>query len=112
MRLNHRFTSPVPLTTPASRIIVAAVTLVVAASGATLPAAAYAQDTGTLDSAAAAKAFPAKPPYSPYAGRNYPSEVQVPVTVQSMGPTVTPSTSTAVGQRPANCRPPGRCWSS
>src|SRR3954454_12042621 len=35
--------------------------------------AAHAQDTGNLDSAAAAKAFPAKPPYSPYAGRNYPT---------------------------------------
>jgi hypothetical protein len=73
MRINHRFTAPVPLTTPASRILAAAVTLVVAASGATLPAAAWAQDTGTLDSAAAAKVFPAKPPYSPYAGRNYPT---------------------------------------
>ena len=73
MRINHRFTAPVPLTTPASCILVAAVTLIVAASGATLPVAAYAQDTGTLDSAAAAKVFPAKPPYSPYAGRNYPT---------------------------------------
>jgi hypothetical protein len=33
---------------------------------------AFAQDTGTLDSATAAKAYPTKPPYSPYAGRNYP----------------------------------------
>ena len=44
----------------------------VAAIGATIPAA-HAQDAGNLDSAAAAKAFPAKPPYSPYAGRNYPT---------------------------------------
>ena len=29
-------------------------------------------DIGTLDKEAAAKAFPAKPPYSPYAGRNLP----------------------------------------
>jgi uncharacterized protein DUF3604 len=28
-------------------------------------------DIGTLDPAAAEKAFPAKPPYSPYAGRNF-----------------------------------------
>ena len=73
MRFNHQLPSPALLTTPASRIIVTAVTLLAAASGATLPAAAYAQDTGTLDSAAAAKAFPPKPPYSPYAGRNYPT---------------------------------------
>ena len=30
-------------------------------------------DIGTLDKAAADKVFPAKPPYSPYAGRNFPS---------------------------------------
>jgi hypothetical protein len=30
-------------------------------------------DTGTLDKEAAEKAFPAKPPYSPYAGRNFPT---------------------------------------
>jgi hypothetical protein len=29
-------------------------------------------DIGTLDKATAEKAFPAKPPYSPYAGRNFP----------------------------------------
>jgi hypothetical protein len=29
-------------------------------------------DIGTLDKEAAEKAFPAKPPYSPYAGRNFP----------------------------------------
>src|SRR5512144_2193530 len=34
---------------------------------------AFAQDSGTLDSAAAAKAYPTKPPYSPYVGRNYPT---------------------------------------
>lgn len=30
-------------------------------------------DVGTLDETSAKKAFPAKPPYSPYAGRNYPT---------------------------------------
>ena len=30
-------------------------------------------DVGTLDKETAAKAFPAKPPYSPYAGRNFPT---------------------------------------
>ena len=30
-------------------------------------------DIGTLDKATAEKAFPAKPPYSPYAGRNFPA---------------------------------------
>src|SRR5688572_30253853 len=43
------------------------------AIGATVTSAAVAQDTGTLDKAAADKAYPAKPPYSPYAGRNFPT---------------------------------------
>src|SRR5438034_11757271 len=30
-------------------------------------------DIGTLDKEAADKAFPTKPPYSPYAGRNFPT---------------------------------------
>jgi hypothetical protein len=30
-------------------------------------------DIGTLDKATADKAFPSKPPYSPYAGRNFPT---------------------------------------
>ena len=30
-------------------------------------------DVGTLDREAADKAFPAQPPYSPYAGRNFPT---------------------------------------
>jgi hypothetical protein len=73
MRTNYQLASLVLLTTtPASRIIVAAMTLIVAAIGATIPEA-QAQDAGNLDSAAAAKAFPAKPPYSPYVGRNYPT---------------------------------------
>jgi hypothetical protein len=33
-------------------------------------------DIGTLDQQAAEKAFPAKPPYSPYAGRNFPTRPQ------------------------------------
>ena len=42
---------------------------------ATLPALAAEQviDSGTLDKATAEKLFPAKPPYSPYAGRNFPT---------------------------------------
>lgn len=41
-----------------------------------LPAVVAAQattDVGTLDKASAEKAFPAKPPYSPYAGRDFPT---------------------------------------
>ena len=30
-------------------------------------------DIGTLDKESAAKAFPGKPPYSPYAGRDFPT---------------------------------------
>src|SRR4029079_9688504 len=30
-------------------------------------------DAGTLDETSAKEAFPAKPPYSPYAGRNFPT---------------------------------------
>ena len=46
------------------------------ALGLTLPAFAAAQattDIGTLDKAAAEKVFPAKPPYSPYAARTFPT---------------------------------------
>src|SRR4030095_14590423 len=32
-----------------------------------------ATDVGTLDKESAAQAFPPKPPYSPYAGRNFPT---------------------------------------
>ena len=45
-------------------------------AGFALPAFAAEQpttDVGTLDEAAATQAFPAKPPYSPYAGRNFPT---------------------------------------
>ena len=42
--------------------------------GPALPAAAQEHnDTGTLDTAKAEKAFAAKPLYSPYAGRNFPT---------------------------------------
>ena len=34
---------------------------------------ATAQDTGTLDKQTADKVFPSKPPYSPYAGRSFPT---------------------------------------
>ncbi|MGH8701868.1 MAG: DUF3604 domain-containing protein, partial [Burkholderiales bacterium] len=34
---------------------------------------AEAQDVGTIDKATAEKVFPAKPPYSPYVGRNFPT---------------------------------------
>jgi hypothetical protein len=36
------------------------------------PVGAFAQDTGSLDAAAAERAFPKRPNYSPYAGRNFP----------------------------------------
>jgi hypothetical protein len=44
---------------------------VLAPAGFTAPA--LAQDAGALDKEKAAKAYPAKPPYSPYAGRSYPA---------------------------------------
>jgi hypothetical protein len=56
-----------------TRTTLAVVTLLAVALGVTIPATAFAQDTGTLDQAKAAKAFPAKPFYSPYAGRNFPT---------------------------------------
>ena len=44
------------------------------AAGVAVPALARAQsDAGALDKAAAARVFPAKPPYSPYAGRDFPT---------------------------------------
>ena len=45
-------------------------------AGFALPAIAAEQpitDVGTLDETSAKEAFPAKPPYSPYAGRNFPT---------------------------------------
>ena len=45
-------------------------------AGFALPALAAEQpitDVGTLDETSAKEAFPAKPPYSPYAGRNFPT---------------------------------------
>ncbi len=49
--------------------------LVLAVASVTLPAFAqeHTTDIGTLDKATAEQAFPAKPPYSPYAGRNFPT---------------------------------------
>src|SRR4030095_11325267 len=47
-----------------------------AVAGLAFPAFAQEQtttDIGTLDKATATKVFPAKPPYSPYAGRNFPT---------------------------------------
>ena len=44
-------------------------------AGFALPALAAEQpitDVGTLDETSAKEAFPTKPPYSPYAGRNFP----------------------------------------
>ena len=38
-----------------------------------VPMVAVAQDAGKPNPADLAKAFPSKPPYSPYAGRNYPT---------------------------------------
>jgi hypothetical protein len=73
MMINYQLTSPGLRNAPALRIIAAAAMLLATTIGAMRPAAAHGQDTGTLDSAAAAKAFPPKPPYSPYAGRNYPT---------------------------------------
>ena len=45
-----------------------------AAAGVAVPVLAQMQtDVGTLDKEQAAKAFPSKPPYSPYAGRDFPT---------------------------------------
>src|SRR3954471_17804107 len=57
----------------ASRKTLARALLQALAIGATVISVAVAQDTGTLDKAKADKAYPAKPPYSPYAGRNFPT---------------------------------------
>jgi len=55
----------------ASAIIAAFVLCFSVASGAA--AAETGSDVGTLDKETAARAFPAKPPYSPYAGRSFPT---------------------------------------
>src|SRR5262245_1445956 len=47
------------------------IALVIAALAPGLPA--VASDVGTLDKAAAEKVYASKPPYSPYAGRNFPT---------------------------------------
>ena len=47
---------------------------VTAAAAVAVPVLAQVQtDVGTLDKEQAAKGFPSKPPYSPYAGRNFPT---------------------------------------
>ena len=58
------------------KTMLAAISLVLGLAGYSLPA--FAQehtttDVGTLDKETAAQVFPAKPPYSPYAGRNFPT---------------------------------------
>ncbi|MGH7348359.1 MAG: DUF3604 domain-containing protein, partial [Candidatus Rokuibacteriota bacterium] len=56
------------------RIIVLAVLALAASIASPSPAADEATtDIGTIDKESAAKAFPAKPPYSPYAGRTFPT---------------------------------------
>ena len=71
-------TSPdtAPRRTPSRRVCVAVGAVLVAFGGLALHAQTaqqLPQDSGTLDQEKAAKVFPAKAPYSPYAGRNYPS---------------------------------------
>src|SRR4030081_779644 len=65
------------LRTPAPMFVIAVVALTSAFSASLLTMTVAAQDVttdmGTLDKDAAEKAFPAKPPYSPYAGRNFPT---------------------------------------
>ena len=58
-----------------SSISAAALAAVCAASvfATTVAAQNATMDIGTLDKEAADKAFPTKPPYSPYAGRNFPT---------------------------------------
>src|SRR3979409_6358 len=58
-----------------SSISAAALAAVCAASvfATTVSAQNATMDIGTLDKEAADKAFPTKPPYSPYAGRNFPT---------------------------------------
>ena len=52
---------------------IAALSLVLSLTGYSLPA--FSQDTGEPDKAAIEKSFPAKRPYSPYAGRTFPTRV-------------------------------------
>ncbi len=60
-----------------TRLITLATTLALGAASFAFPALAAEEaatiDIGTLDKETAEKAFPAKPPYSPYAGRNFPT---------------------------------------
>src|SRR5947208_12988626 len=65
------------LRTPAPMFVIAAVALASAFAVSLLTMTVAAQDVttdiGTLDKDSAEKAFPAKRPYSPYAGRNFPT---------------------------------------
>jgi hypothetical protein len=55
-------------------VIVSSLALVASTASSTLAEeAAVTTDVGTIDKETAAHAFPAKPPYSPYAGRNFPT---------------------------------------
>ena len=56
----------------AARMIVAGVSLVFGANTVAVSTIS-AQDVGSPDSAALVHLYPSKPPYSPYAGRNYPT---------------------------------------
>jgi hypothetical protein len=73
--LGFRETNEAPMTGHLSTIRRATAAIVVTAS--LSASAVVAQDVntdiGTLDKATAEKMFPAKPPYSPYAGRNFPT---------------------------------------
>ncbi len=56
-----------------AKMRLAALSLVLSLTGYSLPA--FSQDTGEPDKAAIEKSFPAKRPYSPYAGRTFPTRV-------------------------------------
>src|SRR4029079_3128074 len=65
--LSHLMTMP----SASGPVLAFALTLVVSAP--TWAQAAVNTDVGTLDKATAEKIFPSKRPYSPYAGRNFPT---------------------------------------
>ena len=59
-----------------SKIILAALVSALASAGVALPTSAQKTDItdiGTYDKETADRVFPSKPPYSPYAGRNFPT---------------------------------------
>ena len=61
------------IATMRAKMRLAALSLVLSLTGYSLPA--FSQDTGEPDKAAIEKSFPAKRPYSPYAGRTFPTRV-------------------------------------